>query len=136
MDAAQILKNRGLRVTKIRVAILDALGEALQALPYGELQKKLSKFDRTTLYRTLLVLIENGFIHKALEENGESYYALCSDCTSSLHNHNHVHFKCIDCSSVQCLHISKEIGLSIPDISIDSIEITAKGTCSACLLMH
>ena len=74
MDAANILRNRGLRVTKIRVAILEALGEGLQALPYGDLQKKLSQFDRTTIYRTLLALIDKGLIHKALEEKNESYY--------------------------------------------------------------
>ncbi len=94
MDAANILKNRGLRVTKIRVAVLEALGKSQQALPYGDLQKNLSQFDRTTIYRTLLALMDKGLIHKALEENNESYYALCSDCTSNLHNHNHVHFKC------------------------------------------
>ena len=136
MDAANILKNRGLRVTKIRVAILEALGKSQQALPYGDLQKNLSRFDRTTVYRTLLALMDKGLIHKALEENNESYYALCSDFTSNLHNHNHVHFKCNECSSVQCLYISKEVGLSIPEIDIDSIEITAKGTCSSCLLTH
>ena len=136
MDAANILKNRGLRVTKIRVAILEALGKSQQALPYGDLQKNLSRFDRTTVYRTLLALMDKGLIHKALEENNESYYALYSDCTSNLHNHNHVHFKCNECSSVQCLYISKEVGLSIQEIVIDSIEITAKGTCSSCLLTH
>ena len=136
MDAANILKNRGLRVTKIRVAVLEALGKSQQALPYGDLQKNLSRFDRTTVYRTLLALMDKGLIHKALEENNESYYALYSDCTSNLHNHNHVHFKCNECSSVQCLYISKEVGLSIPEIVIDSIEITAKGTCSSCLLTH
>ena len=136
MDAANILKNRELRVTKIRVAILEALGEGQQALPYGDLQKNLSQFDRTTIYRTLLALMDKGLIHKALEENNESYYALCSDCTSNLHNHNHVHFKCNECSSVQCLYISKKVGLSIPEIEIDSIEITVKGICATCLLTH
>ncbi|MEC8458523.1 MAG: transcriptional repressor [Bacteroidota bacterium] len=134
MDAAKILKKRGLRITKIRVAILETLGANNLALPYSKLQKELSRFDRTTLYRTLLILKDKGFIHKALEEKGESYYALCSDCTSSIHNHNHVHFKCNKCSSVQCLHITKELQLSIPKMSVNSIEITAKGTCSACLL--
>ena len=136
MDAPVILKNRGLKVTKIRVAILKAMGESRQALPYSELQKKLSIFDRTTLYRTLLVMIDKGFIHKALEENGDTYYALCSSCTSKVHNHNHVHFKCKECSSVQCLYLQNEIGLSIPEISIETIEITAKGTCSLCRLTN
>ena len=85
MDAATTLKNHDLRVTKIRLAILEALGDGHQAKPYGELQAALGEFDRTTLYRTLLALIDKGLIHKALEENGESYYALCGGCTTHAH---------------------------------------------------
>jgi hypothetical protein len=33
---------------------------------------------------------------------------------------------------VECLHLSNEIGFSLPGVAIDSLEITAKGTCSAC----
>ena len=132
MDAATTLKNHDLRVTKIRLAILEALGDGHQAKPYGELQAALSEFDRTTLYRTLLALIDKGLIHKALEENGESYYALCGGCTTHAHTHDHIHFKCNDCGTVECLHLSSEIGFSLPGVAIDSLEITAKGTCNAC----
>ena len=69
MDTAYILKIEGLEL-KIRVVILEAL-EGLKALPYGDLQKNLSQFDRTTVYRTLLALMDKGLIHKALEENRE-----------------------------------------------------------------
>ena len=132
MDAATTLKNRNLRVTKIRLAILESLGGSHQAKSYGELQVALGDFDRTTLYRTLLALIENGVIHKALEENGESYYALCGGCTAHAHAHNHIHFKCNDCGSVECLHLSDEIGFALPGVAVDSLEITAKGTCETC----
>ncbi|HCP40854.1 MAG TPA: Fur family transcriptional regulator [Cryomorphaceae bacterium] len=134
MDATTTLKNHNLRVTKIRLAILDALENGHQAKPYAELQATLSDFNRTTLYRTLLALIEKGLIHKALEENGESYYARCGGCTSYAHTHDHIHFKCNDCGTVECLHLSNELGFTLPGVAIDSLEITAKGTCKICNL--
>ena len=138
MDAAATLKNHNLRVTKIRLAILQALSDDHQAKPYGELLVTLGDFDRTTLYRTLLALIDKGLIHKALEENGESYYAICggctthTNCTSHAHSHDHIHFKCIDCGTVECLYQRGEIGLSLPGVAIESLEITAKGKCLKC----
>jgi len=132
MDAATTLKKHDLKVTKIRLAILDALGKTERAKPYAELQSMLTEFDRTTLYRTLLALMEKGVIHKALEENGESYYALCGGCTTHAHTHDHIHFKCNDCGTVECLQLSSEIGLTLPGVVVDSLEVTAKGTCKAC----
>ena len=132
MDAATTLKKHDLKVTKIRLAILNALGNTELAKPYAELQAMLSEFDRTTLYRTLLALMEKGLIHKALEENGESYYALCSDCSIETHVHDHMHFKCITCGVVQCLDLPKRLKFSAPGIHIDSIEVVAKGQCSNC----
>ena len=133
MDAAQTLKSHQLRVTKIRLAILDALSQREAAQPYSALQQSLGEFDRTTLYRTLLALIEKGLIHKALEENGEIYYALCATCTTHEHRHDHVHFRCTTCGEVTCVHLSEDLKIALPDLHIQELDITAKGTCERCL---
>lgn len=132
MDATARLKSHDLRVTKIRLAILESLSEGHSAKPYAELQESLSDFDRTTLYRTLLALIDKGLIHKALEENGESYYALCGGCTTQAHTHDHIHFKCKVCGTVQCIHLPKDLNIPLPNLAVDEINITAKGTCNSC----
>lgn len=132
MDATDRLKSHDLRVTKIRLAILDSLSQGPRAKPYAELLEALSDFDRTTLYRTLLALMDKGLIHKALEENGESYYALCGGCTTQAHAHDHIHFKCKECGTVECIQLPTDLNISLPNISVDEINITAKGTCKLC----
>lgn len=129
-----MLRSRDLRATKIRVAILNALSAAPHARPYGELQAALREFDRTTLYRTLLALVDKGLIHKALEENGERYYALCEDCTVHAHAHQHIHFKCVRCGSVQCvdMEVPAMERLTVPGFSVDHLEVVAHGRCAAC----
>ena len=55
MTSEETLKEFNLRVTKIRLAVLDSLSQSVGALSYSVLQEALDKFDRTTLYRTLEV---------------------------------------------------------------------------------
>ena len=99
MTSEETLKEFNLRVTKIRLAVLDSLSQSVGALSYSVLQEALDKFDRTTLYRTLLTLSDHGLIHKAYEAKGESYYARCFGCTGIDHKHEHLHLKCSKCGS-------------------------------------
>jgi len=133
MDTSLLLKNNGLRVTEIRLALINTLNNSSYALPYDELQQRLSKFDRTTLYRSLLSLMNHGIIHKALEENGQSFYAICHSCSHHGHDHKHVHFRCIKCQGVQCISMNQNISFSLPNVKVDSIDITARGICGNCL---
>jgi len=132
MNTIDTLKHFKLRKTKIRVAVLEALTESSGAVSYGSLQRMLSQFDRTTLYRTLLVFNEKGLIHKAYEENGDSYYARCFGCTGQLHNHEHLHLKCSSCGGVECVEISDQLKSSLAQLPFQEINISAKGACKAC----
>ena len=132
MNTIDTLKHFKLRNTKIRVAVLEALTEASGAVSYGSLQRMLSQYDRTTLYRTLLVFNEKGLIHRAYEENGDSYYARCFGCTGQLHNHEHLHLKCSSCGGVECVEISDQLKSSIAQLPFQEIKISAKGACKAC----
>ena len=132
MTSEETLKEFNLRVTKIRLAVLDSLSQSVGALSYSVLQEALDKFDRTTLYRTLLTLSDHGLIHKAYEENGESYYARCFGCTGKEHHHEHLHLKCSSCGGVECLEISKELKLNLAQLPFEEVNIYAKGPCASC----
>ena len=133
MNTIDTLKHFKLRNTKIRVAVLEALTESSGAVSYGSLQRMLSQFDRTTLYRTLLVFNEKGLIHKAYEENGDSYYARCFGCSVSAHSHEHLHLKCSSCGGVECVEISDQLKSSLSQLPFQEINISAKGACSTCV---
>jgi Fur family ferric uptake transcriptional regulator len=133
MTSEETLKEFNLRVTKIRLAVLDSLSQSVGALSYSVLQEALDKFDRTTLYRTLLTLSDHGLIHKAYEAKGESYYARCFGCTGIDHKHEHLHLKCSKCGGVECIEISDQLKSSLAQLPFQEINISAKGACSTCV---
>ena len=133
MTSEETLKQFNLRKTKIRVAVLDSLSQSTVAQSYSTMQNALHEFDRTTLYRTLLTLTEYGLIHKAYEENGESFYARCFGCTEQVHNHEHLHLKCSSCGGVECIEISDQLKSSLGQLPFQEINISAKGACSTCV---
>ncbi len=131
---ASLLRDRNLKATSIRLEILNLISNYNKAIAFSEIQKKLASFDRVTLYRTMQALLENGIIHKAIVEENETFYAICSsNCTSHYHEHNHIHFMCTNCKEVTCVHSTEGIKISIENHSISSLEIGAKGTCPSCL---
>ena len=134
MKSEETLEQFNLRKTKIRIAVLDSLSQSAVAQSYSTMQNALHEFDRTTLYRTLLTLTEYGLIHKAYEENGESYYARCFGCTGQDHHHEHLHLKCSSCGGVECLEISEELKLNLAQLPFEEINISAKGPCSSCVI--
>ena len=134
MKSEETLEQFNLRKTKIRIAVLDSLSQSAVAQSYSTMQNALHEFDRTTLYRTLLTLTEYGLIHKAYEENGESYYARCFGCTGQDHHHEHLHLKCSSCGGVECLEISEELKLNLAQLPFEEINISAKGPCSSCAI--
>jgi Fur family transcriptional regulator, ferric uptake regulator len=134
MTSEETLEQFNLRKTKIRIAVLDSLSQSEVAQSYSTMQNALHEFDRTTLYRTLLTLTEYGLIHKAYEENGESFYARCFGCTGQDHHHEHLHLKCSSCGGVECLEISEELKLNLAQLPFEEINISAKGPCSSCAI--
>ena len=130
---AALLRERKLKATSTRLEVLSVIYDYNKAIPFSEIQNALHGFDRVTLYRTLHALIESGIIHKALIDENETFFALCSNsCLSHAHNHNHIHFKCSSCQSVTCVQADRPISFSIPGHSIENFEIEATGVCASC----
>lgn len=131
----QILKASNLRSTSSRSKILGLFLNNPHALSYSDLEKEVgATYDRVTVYRTLKSFLDRGIIHKVLDDTGGLKYGLCSDlCTNSQHQHNHVHFKCIQCGQTSCLDTVK-----IPNIHLparyrgDEANLLIRGTCPEC----
>ncbi len=128
-----LLRKRNLKATSNRLDVLAIIAESENAVPYSQIQDTLQNFDRVTLYRTLHVLIEKGIVHKAMVDDNETYYALCShNCSTESHNHQHIHFKCNSCTEVMCLQVSSPFSIDIKDHFIEHLEISATGVCQKC----
>tara|TARA_B100001175_G_scaffold317774_1_gene336358 strand:- start:3472 stop:3858 length:387 start_codon:yes stop_codon:yes gene_type:complete len=91
-----------------------------------------SKLNKTTIYRVLERLEEDGLLHSFLRQSGNSCYAMCSNSTKSKHADKHPHFECVDCGKIDCLKLE----VKIPEISnrkISSSQILIQGKCEQCI---
>src|SRR5690606_33927817 len=106
----------GLRTTEHRQQVLDILIEADHALTSSDIEERFVDIDRITLYRTLKSFEEKGIIHKVIDVNNVTKFALCIDeCTEEHHHDHHVHFHCDDCGNTFCLE-----DVVVPKISLPS----------------
>lgn len=134
MHVKEILGNYNLKSTSCRSEVLDTLLLSKTALAQSEIEKSVDpSHDRVTVYRTLKTFLDKGLIHKVLDDEGGTKYALCHECSHGDHNHEHVHFKCKKCGQTLCLD-----KVSIPVINLPKgykiIEknILIQGTCKNC----
>ena len=66
-----ILKHHNLRITQVRLEILQFFQTNKIALTHADLETFFSKkFDRVTIYRTLTSFLENGLLHKIPDDSG------------------------------------------------------------------
>ena len=105
------------------------------ALSNSEIEKEIAEeHDRVTVYRTLRTFLDKGIIHKVLDDSGAPRYALCNhECQDDKHNHEHIHFKCIECGLTTCLEEIKIPNIDLPPgYDTKEVSILMQGTCKDC----
>lgn len=124
------------RKTKSLKLVLNEFQSQASAISVIELIKKLNpKLNKTTIYRILEKLEDDGILHSFLGNNGIKWYASCKNCTKSKHTDMHPHFECIDCGKIDCLSIKIQHP-TIPNREVVSSQILFKGTCDACFSLN
>lgn len=122
------------RKTKSVNTILSIFESGEEALSVVDLVDQLKEqMNKTTVYRVLERLENEGTIHSFSGTNGLKCYAKCHECTSHHHNDIHPHFECKDCGKVECL----EVNISIPklnDRTIQSANVLLTGQCTDCMV--
>ena len=120
------------RKTKSLELVLNEFQILTTAISVIELIKKLnSKLNKTTIYRILEKLEDDGILHSFLGNNGIKWYAKCRNCSKSNHSDFHPHFECVDCGIIECLTVEIQIP-TIPNREIRSSQILFQGICGSC----
>lgn len=92
-----VLREAGLRVTRQRLAVLDALKDRTEALSaqdvYHEFRQRGESIGLSTVYRALESLQDAGLLD-AIDREGEQAFRYCST------GHHH-HLICISCNEVE-----------------------------------
>jgi len=89
------------------------------------------KMNKTTVYRILDRLEQEGMIHSFNGKDGLKWYAKCKGCSSKHHHDTHPHFQCTECEKVECLSVAIQIP-SLKNHTIDTADILLMGKCEAC----
>jgi Fur family ferric uptake transcriptional regulator len=133
-EIKSILKSHKLSVTSVRVEVLDFFIHEARTLSFRDLENKFKDFDRVTLYRTLNSFTERGVLHKIPDDSGFATYGLCHDtCDSEDHKHDHMHFKCNDCGTIECLELNIP-SIQVPGYKVTEADLILKGTCNNCVI--
>ena len=134
-EARRILREKGLRITGPRLAVVQLLSEAEVPLSYTQVLEQLGDqiWDPTTVYRNLIKLRDAGVATVANRVDGADRYVL----TSAQHDqHRHPHFVCSDCGRVSCL--PSDLAPSLPkagawSTSLQSATVQFRGECPDCV---
>ena len=119
------------RKTPSAEEILAALKSSDSALSHEMIQSELtSNIDRTTIYRVLNRFCEDGLVHRIVGDDGKQYFALCVNCEER-HRHNHFHFRCVECGTVECLNNEVEVSLPTGYI-LEGFNGLISGRCRRC----
>lgn len=128
-----LLFNMGvLRKTKSVKLVLNEFSKNSSTASVINLVERLkSEMNKTTVYRILENLEDDGILHSFLDKNGHKWYAKCKDCSSTLHNDHHPHFECVSCGKVDCLTIKLTLP-EIPNLKVEVLQVLLQGKCEAC----
>ena len=131
--ARYLITRHGGRVTRTRVAVVEALQECAQPLSHEELGARLVAtdipHDRVTLYRALDWLVEQGIARRiAGSDRAWRFEMVRPD------SHRHAHFHCDRCGRVVCLESTEpSTAVSLPEgFQLDRAELVLHGACATC----
>lgn len=135
MEIAEIFKEKSIKKTTPRVAVVNILFEASHPLSENDIKNKMGyMYDRSTLYRTIQTLIDAGIIHRIVVDNTNVKYAINKlDYKEIEPQKGHAHFYCKRCKEVICLDVIPLSNCNLPpNYEMDECEILIKGVCESC----
>ena len=125
------IRGRGRRLTSQRAVIWDALvARGSSHVSAAELADAVPSLHRSTVYRTLDVLVEEGLVLRTDLGGDRSYYELAAE-------HHHHHVVCTGCGAIAHVH-DEAIAAAVACVQAASgyrmarQELTFVGLCPAC----
>jgi Fur family ferric uptake transcriptional regulator len=138
-----LLRRAGLRRTPVRVGALELLVGATEPLGVPEMLARLPReTDAVTVYRTLNTFTRKRLVHRVRGEDRTWRYALSRESPRRPDDepaHQHPHFVCETCGSVQCLAKSRVPSRFVRSLGVGDryrvryAEVVLHGTCPRCL---
>ena len=100
---------------------------------FQELKTELPDLSLDTVYRNLRLFKQDGVIESIGVVNGQEHFEVCTE-------HEHGHFICDKCHSVEDISINTDLKGYLDNISslkqakVDRVELIVRGICRDCLI--
>ena len=126
-----VLEKKGLKKTKVRMALVQHFMNLDHAQSYNDLQAALvNEVDKSTLYRNLTSFEQAGIIHRINDHSGVAKYAFGE---SPVQGKEHAHFVCECCKTVYCMEGRAPIEIKVPDgFKTKKVQTIITGICADC----
>src|SRR5690606_6220755 len=120
------------RNTTAKNSVLGILAKAPKALSQDAIAQKIDlEINRTTIYRILNRLCEDGIAHKVVGEDGKQYFAIRGNCRGNALPRHHFHFRCTNCQTLECME--EKVHFSLPEgYRLEGVNSLLTGTCRKC----
>ncbi len=132
-EIEQRLEHRGVKLTAMRLLVYEELEQARHPLSLRDLEERMATAERSTIFRTLTLLLERHLIHAFEDGSGALKYEIChghDDCTL---NDQHIHFYCERCQRTYCFQDTKIPQVTLPEgFQMSTINYMIKGICPNC----
>ena len=127
----QLLEKKGLKKTKVRMALIQQFMTMDHAQSYTDLQAALvGEVDKSTLYRNLTSFEQAGIIHRINDHSGVAKYALGESPTQG---EEHAHFVCECCETVYCMEGLSPFQFDVPEgFKTKKVQTIIRGICADC----
>lgn len=130
------IRASGLRSTAPRVAVLACLEGRAAPMSHAELCEALQGegYDRATLYRNLIDLVDAGLLTRS--DLGDHVWRFALKGDGPGHEGEHPHFTCTDCGEVSCLP-AVTVRIDAADgaprsVAESSVQVQLRGRCDHC----
>lgn len=128
-----LLNSRNINPTAMRILVLQVFMRFDHALTLSELEQKLERADKSTIFRTLKTFESSKLIHRISDGTGSEKYALCFESCECQPKEIHYHFSCERCNATYCMDHLKFNNFDLPKgFKISTANLVIKGRCPNC----
>lgn len=127
------LLARGVKPTSTRLLVYRALAQKRHPMSLRELDDALDTVDRSTIFRTLTLLLAHHLVHVIEGGAGTALYEICEGHDHCSLDDQHAHFFCTSCQRTFCFHSLHVPQPAMPEgFTATSVNYLVKGLCPDC----
>ena len=132
-DIEHHLEHHGVKPTAMRLLVMRELAQAFRPLSLRELEDRMPTAERSTIFRTLTLLLQHHLIHAIEDGSGALRYEVCHGHDHCTLDDQHIHFYCEHCHRTFCFRDTKIPQVSLPEgFQVSAINYMVKGLCPNC----